>query len=304
MEQTIKKPRHLFISGIRRVGIFSRLFLAFVILISISSGVLISFSYLRYAEQIHLNLEKQILLLVQNVSYKTRDTMNIYEDLAVSFYDDREVLDAIAQNEQLYQQRHIDQNAIDQNTALIENRLYKLRGTHKYLESIQFVSEHSQYSMRDTGGFLRGAMIRNLDSFYSSDFYQKTKSSNGYPIWFDGKEQSSVFIKSRQNVYGLADILTMTVAVYQPEHREFLGILVFNVDLAAFSDALSGFSYDKSGNVFLVGHDSDISLHHIIRFAILNHFYDFPYCLMAVSVGSETKAFIIKLWLINLLQYL
>lgn len=255
MEQIEKKPLYWFISGIRRVGIFSRLFLAFIILISISSGVLISFSYLRYAEQIHLNLEKQILLLVQNVSYKTRDTMNTYEDLAVSFYDDREVLEAIAQNEELYQQRHRDQNTIDQNTALIENRLYKLRGNHKFLESIQFVSGHSQYSMHDTGGFLRGAMIRNLDSFYSSDFYQKTISSNGYPIWFDGKDQSSVFIKSRQSIYGLADILTMTVAVYHPEHREFLGILLFNVDLAAFSDALSGFSYDKSGNVFLIGHE-------------------------------------------------
>ena len=147
MEQIEKKPRYWFISGIRRVGIFSRLFLAFIILISISSGVLISFSYLRYAEQIHLNLEKQILLLVQNVSYKTRDTMNTYEDLAVSFYDDREVLEAIAQNEELYQQRHRDQNTIDQNTALIENRLYKLRGNHKFLESIQFVSGHSQYSI-------------------------------------------------------------------------------------------------------------------------------------------------------------
>lgn len=181
--------------------------------------------------------------------------MNDYEDLAVSFYDDREVLEAIAQNESLYRRFYRNQDTVDQNTALIENRLYRLRGNHKYLESVQFVSEHCQYCMRDAGGFPRGAMIRDLASFYDSDFYVQTKNSNGYPIWFDGKDQTSVFFKSRQHVYGLADILTMTVAVYHPESREFLGVLLLNVDLAAFSDALAGFSYDKSGNVFLVGQE-------------------------------------------------
>lgn len=127
MERTGETPQQWFISGIRRVGIFSRLFLACIILISISSGVLISYSYLRYTEQIHLNLEKQIHLLVQNVSYKARDTMNDYEDLAVSFYDDREVLEAIAQNESLYRRFYRNQDTVDQNTALIENRLWLAR---------------------------------------------------------------------------------------------------------------------------------------------------------------------------------
>ena len=40
--------------------------------------------------------------------------------------------------------------------------------------------------------------------------------------------------------------------------------------------------------------------HHIIRLPILYLLYDFPYCLMAVSVWSKPNALIIK----NLLQYL
>ena len=56
--------------------------------------------------------------------------------------------------------------------------------------------------------------------------------------------------------------------------------------------------------VNVIKETSDVCFHHIIRFAVLYHLYDFPYCLMAVSFWSEPKAFIVELWLINLLQYL
>ena len=56
--------------------------------------------------------------------------------------------------------------------------------------------------------------------------------------------------------------------------------------------------------VYIIKEPSDICFHHIIRFTILNYFYDFPYRLMTASVWSEPKTFIVKLRLINLFQYL
>lgn len=53
---------------------------------------------------------------------------------------------------------------------------------------------------------------------------------------------------------------------------------------------------------YVIKESFDISFRHIIRSAILYHFYDFLYRLMTVSVWSESKALIIKLWFINLLQ--
>ena len=56
--------------------------------------------------------------------------------------------------------------------------------------------------------------------------------------------------------------------------------------------------------VYIIKESSDICFHHIVRLPILYHLYDFPHRLMTVPVWTETKALIIKLRFINLLQYL
>lgn len=251
----LKNLKNWILGKIRKIGIFWRLFLAFMILISISAGFLTFFSYLKYSEQIHMNLAKQLLLLVQNVSYKMQDTMDEYEELTVTFYDDRAILEAVAYNETVNTENEENDESFLYNTELIENKLYQMKENQKYVKSAQFVTDKRQYCIRDEDGFLRGAMIRNLDSFYESNLYKEAKNSHGYPVWFDGKEQTSLFYRSRRHVYGLADIVTLAVAVYHPENRDFLGILVLNVDLVAFSDALKTFSYEKNGNIFIVGEE-------------------------------------------------
>ena len=56
--------------------------------------------------------------------------------------------------------------------------------------------------------------------------------------------------------------------------------------------------------VYIIKESSDICFHHIVRLPILYHLYDFPHRLMTVPVWTETKALIIKLRFINLLQYI
>ena len=48
------------------------------------------------------------------------------------------------------------------------------------------------------------------------EFYTLPQEKRGYPVWFDTAEQTSVFYKNEQNVYGLANIVTLGIAVYAP----------------------------------------------------------------------------------------
>ena len=78
---------------------------------------------------------------------------------------------------------------------------------------------------------------------------------HGYPVWIEDAGQNHVFYESEQSVYGLADIITLAIAIYQPSTREFLGVLTMNVDIKAFQDVARGMDVDQNSNLFLIGQD-------------------------------------------------
>ncbi|MFR6328070.1 MAG: hypothetical protein ACLUOI_04120 [Eisenbergiella sp.] len=49
--------------------------------------------------------------------------------------------------------------------------------------------------------------------------------------------------------------MTLGIAVYAPADREFLGVLLLNIDLNAFSGAMEGYEEYNDGNTFLIGED-------------------------------------------------
>lgn len=245
---------------LRKVGIFPRLIISFLILLLFAALFLTFFSFHQYSREINTNINHYTSLLVQNVSLKIEDKMKEYEDIALRFYNDAQVLQAISENSGL-SGKTISPAQYDQNTFLIENKLYNMRLNRKYIVNIQFVTPDRQYRMVEQNGFRRGGTIRDLEAFYDSDFYLLPQEKNGYPIWIDGHNQSGIFYRDEQNVYGFGNIITMAVAVYEPAGRDFLGVLLFNIDLNAFSDSIKDYrSYAyEGGNTFLVGEDGVLS---------------------------------------------
>lgn len=193
-------------------------------------------------------------MLVQNTRLKIQDTMEEYENMALNFYNDSRIIRAISENSSLPENRSPGQEQLFQtNTFLIENRLYSLRQNKKHIVNIQFVTPSRQYHMAEDNGFQRGGTIRDLDAFYKSDFYLVPQDKRGYPVWMDDKEQTGIFYKNEQVVYGFANIITMEIAVYEPNTRDFLGILLFNIDRSTFSDIETPSGNNDQGNIFLIG---------------------------------------------------
>ena len=239
---------------LRKVGIFKRLNVSFLALLLISALFLTFFSFFQYSREINLNLTRYTSMLVQNTRLKIQDTMEEYENMALNFYNDSRIIRAISENSSLPENRSPGQEQLFQtNTFLIENRLYSLRQNKKHIVNIQFVTSSRQYHMVEDNGFQRGGTIRDLDAFYKSDFYLVPQDKRGYPVWMDDKEQTGIFYKNEQVVYGFANIITMEIAVYEPNTRDFLGILLFNIDRSTFSDIETPSGNNDQGNIFLIG---------------------------------------------------
>lgn len=241
---------------LRRVGIFWRLNLSFLLLLLTSSLFLTFFSFHQYSTEINLRLDRYVSLLVQNVELKAADTMKTYEDIALRFYDDARVLAAVSENARIGSPADSEEAALtEQNTRMIEYKLYTMSQNRKYIENAQFVTPGRQYRMVEENGFVRNGLIRDLDGFYHSDFYLLPQKQNGYPVWMDDRSQSHTFYRNDQSVYGIGNTVTLGIAVYEPTTRNFLGVLLLNVNLNAFSGSIDGYDAYKDGNTFLVGKD-------------------------------------------------
>lgn len=243
----------LVITQLRRVGIFKRLNVTFLLLLLTASSFLTFFSFFKYSEEINLNMNRYVSLLVQNVELKVKDTLTDYEDIALRFYDNSRVIKALKENIYLSPENTKEKAQYEENCFTIENQLYNIRSNRKYIVNIQFVTPTRQYHMVESNGYQRGGTIKNLDEFYQSEFYLLPQEKQGYPVWFDSDSQSRTFYKNSQNVYGIGNIITLGVAVYAPENREFLGVLLLNIDLSAFSGAMEGYEAYNDGNTFIVG---------------------------------------------------
>lgn len=240
---------------LRRIGILKRLTLSFSLLL-ISIALMTFFSYYQYNKEINQNLNRYASLLVQNVEMKISDTMKTYEDILLRFYNDNAILQALSENAALLPD---DSEAAlaryEQNSFLIESGLYSLGQNRKHIVNAQLVTPDRQYHMAEASGYLRGGTIRDLDSFYKSDFYLLPQQKRGYPVWMDSSSQTTTFYKNNQSLYGLANIITLGVAIYDPSSREFLGVLLLNISLNAFSDSVYGYGSYHDGNFFLLGQD-------------------------------------------------
>ena len=234
---------------LRRVSIFQRLNISFLVLLLGTAVFLTFFSFSKYSAEIICNLERYASMSVQNIQLKVQDIMQEYEEIAVQFYEDEEALGALAENGTVAEETDI----FRKNRQIVESKLYRMGHGKKYIKSIQLVAAGIQYHMAEENGYQRGGTIRNLDEFYQSNFYQEAMSRHGYPVWIESAGQNYIFYENEQSVYGLADIITLSVAVYQPETRMFLGVLTMNVDIKAFSEVARGYETYQDSNLFLIG---------------------------------------------------
>ena len=141
---------------LRKVSIFRRLNLSFMLLIISAAIFLTFFSFYKYSDEISKNIDKYISLLVQNAAMKIEDTMQEYEEEALRFYDNSQVVRALLEN--AGSKTDTESGEYEQNRYCIENALYNMGYGRKYIVNVQFVTPEDQYYMVEPGGYRRGGI--------------------------------------------------------------------------------------------------------------------------------------------------
>ena len=191
---------------------------------------------------------------VQNIQLKVQDIMQEYEEIAVQFYEDEEVLRAVAENVTGVE----GSDVFRQNRHIVESKLYHMGHGKKYIKSIQMVSAGKQYHMAEENGYQRGGTIRNLDEFYQSNFYQEAKARHGYPVWIEDAGRIIPFMRVSRV---FMDWQTLSRCLLQSisGDKSSLGVLTMNVDIKAFTEAARGYEAYQDSNLFLIGENGVIT---------------------------------------------
>lgn len=117
---------------LRKVSIFQRLNISFLVLLLGTAVFLTFFSFSKYSAEIIFNLERYASMSVQNIQLKVQDIMQEYEEIAVQFYEDEEVLRAVAENVTGVE----GSDVFRQNRHIVESKLYHMGHGKKYIKSI------------------------------------------------------------------------------------------------------------------------------------------------------------------------
>ena len=106
---------------------------------------------------------------------------------------------------------------------------------------------------------------------------------------FDTTQVDDLIYKYDYSTSGTLDTLTMTVAVYTPQSRELLGILMYNLDRRFLTQSLTNYAFYGTGNTFLVGRDSVIgTLNPNLKAPLLSDESSIQTRVLAGSSGSFT----------------
>jgi len=251
---------HTVIKTLRKISIFQRLMVSFLVLVILPTIFITLFTYNMYVNEIEKNMEKFISLLVQNVNIQITDKLSSLERLSVQFYSDSTIVAMLEENAAIMDAQG-DKNgaAYKHNRRIIGQKLNTVAKGSGYGVSMQIITPYDQYFMIDEFGNRSGGYVRDLDHFRQSEYYTGALDQHGYPVWFDTSRITNVFYRSENLKYGMADLITMTQAIYNPENDKFLGVIVMNMNISHLTDSLKSYSFYGSGNTFLFGQNGAIA---------------------------------------------
>lgn len=247
---------HGLIKLLRKISIFQRLVLAFLVLVLLPTVFITFFTYNKYVNEIERNMENFLSLLVQNVNVQITEKLSSMERFAIKFYGDSTISALL--------EHHLPVSGEDpqpedlKDHAIIGKRLYAMARQNEYIANMQVITPHTQYTMTDEHGERSGSYVRDLQAFRNSRLYIDALNQHGYPVWFDTTKDPNNFYKNETAKFGLTEVMTMTQALYTMETRQFLGVLVLNIKIGYLTDSLKGYSFYGSGNTFLYGNSGTI----------------------------------------------
>ena len=243
-------------------SIFPLSFAALLLFAVIPASVITALSFSSYSAEIEANSEQFVGLLLSNLRLQLQERLHSYEQLALDFYGDQEMVLNLEENLRALDQEGVTARqtaAYKQRRLVIEKRLYELSRSLKYIRNLCLFPADGQeqpYYMRDQRAELRGYRLADEEAFAQSQLLQRTRQNYGYPLWSWGESWPLVPAHQPRGTVSRAENFTLSVGIFAPASRRALGYLILSLEPRALSESLTSYSFYGTGNSFLVGPDS------------------------------------------------
>lgn len=290
MKKLIDRAENL----LRQVNIFPRLFGIMLALTIVPMISIASFNFHEYITAIQKDTEGYLSLLIGNVSVQIDSRFEQYERMARAFYADRSNLKLLEQNASIAASdaSFLSDQTFQENSRTISQRLYALSGKDPHIANLEFITPYGQYTMLDYDNLPKGGMLKDPESFREGDFWKAALEKKGYPAWFDTTTNRSLIYKAPYSSGGIGNTFTMTTAVYTIEDRQFIGVLMCNVDAAFLKNSLTNYAFYGTGNTFLL---TDSTVLAVLNPNINAPNFDWNENLLQNVLGRESGAFLEKI---------
>lgn len=242
------------IHSLRRISIFNRLLIAFVIVIIIPNLTLSLILYFKHSTEVKDSVEAQVKQFVLSADQTIEIFLDDYESLLFeNIYDDnmRLLLSQARLYEELYLHRDDAYANFLEHKVKIENRLYNFSPLDTKISSVQIVTPTQEFGQIDIYGNLRGGYFESVENFRATEAYNKAIEEDGYPIWIDLSNDGLNIKKQNTNYYLEPSI--MLLRSLRDENGNHLGVIVVSISSSIFSDITISSELLDKGNLLLIG---------------------------------------------------
>ena len=259
MNRTARRPGKILkgmIRSLRKLKLFTRLFVVFGLLLVSSIVFVTLFNQSIYASQTEEVYTQYLSVLAQNAAFKLDQERLRFEESVMALIHNEQFLVAAAENEALQgvQGKIFDGQRYERNAGKIRDLLLNAKRRKDGIRALIFLTEQSQYGMASDEMGVSGVYIKDPEQFRQHPIYTGAMDAKGYPLWHDTvSEGSKLFFEGQDTLYGIEGCVTVSYVVYHPDTRTPMGVMVCCISPRYFTQALNEYAGGNGGNTYVVG---------------------------------------------------
>ena len=251
-----QKAAYILESGmntIRRLSIFKRLVLSFLLIILIPNLIIGYNSFNISSQEMEKSISGSTRQILRNVSSNINGKLTVYESLAARINSDvrlRELLGKCSGIEKTkYMDQQIEQEYMDYKRQ-IGNILYQTASSFDII-NLEILSDSDEFTEVDYLGKVRGGSLKDAEAYRRSDNYSKAVAAGGAPVWADTSREIGVFRYEDSSITHIQNHITLLECIPDIGQNKPFGVIIINIPVTNF-DGMIELKNMYAGNEMLL----------------------------------------------------
>jgi len=243
------------INTIRRVSIFKRLVLSFLLVIIVPSIVI---SYVLFdisSKELETTVSNSLYHYIGKVNDNINEVLKKYEDISYRLYLEEELGNLLADANTLYHMKESNPTNYNEKYAdvkgRINNMLYNASNNRSFLSNLEIITDTDEFTQINYNGDVKGGKVKAINAFRQSPTYINAIEAKGYPVWLDTTGQTAY---KNQLMKGtpIGSYITLSRAIPDGNGGAH-GVIVMTISVNVFLNIVDAKEVVNNGNLLLLG---------------------------------------------------